>query len=134
MSKELKIGIIGIVIILAFTFILTIQYRNSNPPSGVKTQTNTIPSSVTTKQSITLTAENIKIHNTEKDCWLIISNKVYDVTSYLPVHPGGKRQIISLCGQDATVTFDTKGGKGEHSPSAYTNLDKLYLGDLENSK
>eukprot|EP00894_Picocystis_sp_ML_P000578 jgi/Pico_ML_1/51095/g2182.t2 len=33
--------------------------------------------------------EEVQKHNTEDDCWLVIGEKVYDVTAYLPEHPGG---------------------------------------------
>ena len=29
-------------------------------------------------------------HNTEKDCWMTINGKIYDVTKYIDSHPGGE--------------------------------------------
>lgn len=28
-------------------------------------------------------------HDKAEDCWLIVDDKVYDVTNFLPKHPGG---------------------------------------------
>ncbi|KAE9460777.1 hypothetical protein C3L33_07308, partial [Rhododendron williamsianum] len=41
-------------------------------------------------------------HNNAKDCWLIISDKVYDVTKFLEDHPGGDEVLLSATGKDAT--------------------------------
>lgn len=56
---------------------------------------------------------------------MIISGKVYNVTSYIPFHPGGKNSIISSCGRDATSVFDPI-----HSASAHNMLASYYVGDL----
>lgn len=41
-----------------------------------------------------------------QDCWVIIHDKVYDLTKFLPEHPGGIRVITRWAGQDATSAFD----------------------------
>lgn len=38
--------------------------------------------------SKTFTREEVAQHNNEKDAYLIINSKVYDVTSYVNEHPG----------------------------------------------
>ena len=44
-------------------------------------------------------------HNTEKDAWIIINGKVYDVTKYLDYHPGGKPKLMLGVGIDGTELF-----------------------------
>lgn len=72
------------------------------------------------------TAADVAQHSTGTDCWLIIDGKVYDVTPYIPFHPGGRNEIVSLCGTDATSAF---GGVG-HSSGAQNLLQNYYVGDL----
>ncbi|XP_006033389.1 fatty acid desaturase 1-like [Alligator sinensis] len=40
-----------------------------------------------------------------KDRWLVIDRKVYDISNFYLVHPGGKRVISHYAGQDATDAF-----------------------------
>jgi L-lactate dehydrogenase (cytochrome) len=40
------------------------------------------------------------------DLWIVIHGKVYDLTNFLPEHPGGPRIILKYAGQDATDAFD----------------------------
>jgi len=77
-----------------------------------------------------VTQSQVAQHNTANNCWMIISNKVYNVTSYIPVHPGGAGTIIPYCGKDGTVAFDTKGGDGSHPQSARNLLVNYYVGNL----
>ncbi|KAH9313704.1 hypothetical protein KI387_022331, partial [Taxus chinensis] len=43
-------------------------------------------------------------HNKRTDCWIIIKDKVYDVTSYVEEHPGGDA-ILAHAGDDSTEGF-----------------------------
>ena len=36
----------------------------------------------------------ISKHNKESSCWIIIDNKVYDVTQFLDKHPGGAKYFF----------------------------------------
>eukprot|EP00741_Cyanophora_paradoxa_P023430 tig00021582_g22634.t1 len=42
----------------------------------------------------TLTMDEVAKHNTMDDCWIVVSNKVYDCTPYLNEHPGGGHSIV----------------------------------------
>ncbi|KAF2069366.1 hypothetical protein CYY_009310 [Polysphondylium violaceum] len=46
--------------------------------------------------------EEIAQHNTLESCWMIISNKVYDITDYISHHPGGKNALLRFAGKDGT--------------------------------
>ena len=53
-----------------------------------------------------LSMEEVAKHNKESDCWVVLAGMVYDVTEFLPDHPGGKRAITLYAGKDATEEFD----------------------------
>ncbi|CAA0841614.1 Cytochrome b5 isoform B [Striga hermonthica] len=75
------------------------------------------------------TLAEVSEHNTSKDCWLVISGKVYDVTKFLEDHPGGDEVLVSSTGKDATAEFDDVG----HSHEAWAMLEKFYVGELNKS-
>ncbi|KAK6455404.1 cytochrome b2, mitochondrial precursor [Scheffersomyces xylosifermentans] len=53
-----------------------------------------------------LDIEEVKKHNTRKDCWVIIHGKAYDVSDFVDEHPGGSGVILKYAGKDATKAFD----------------------------
>lgn len=41
-----------------------------------------------------LTKEEVSRHNSASDAWIIVDGKVYDVTTYVDLHPGGKEDTF----------------------------------------
>jgi flavocytochrome c len=73
-----------------------------------------------------ITKEEVAQHKTEKDCWCIINGKVYDVTKFLPDHPGGKKAILVFGGKDATAEFNML-----HKPDVIQKYaPDAYIGEL----
>ncbi|KDR85127.1 hypothetical protein GALMADRAFT_233766 [Galerina marginata CBS 339.88] len=73
------------------------------------------------------TLEQVAQHKSLKSCWVIIHNKVYNVTEFLPEHPGGTDIILKYGGRDATSVYEPI-----HPPDAldkYLPLSK-HLGSL----
>ncbi|KAF9645568.1 acyl-CoA dehydrogenase NM domain-like protein [Thelephora ganbajun] len=54
-----------------------------------------------------LTRQDIESHNTAGDLWVVIDSKVYDLTKFKDVHPGGVGVLLhpDVAGQDATEAF-----------------------------
>ncbi|CAO2839899.1 unnamed protein product [Amaranthus hypochondriacus] len=73
------------------------------------------------------TLSQVSEHNSSKDCWLVISGKVYDVTKFLEDHPGGDEVLLSATGKDATDDFEDVG----HSSTARAMMDEMYVGDID---
>lgn len=74
--------------------------------------------------------DDLASHNTEKDCWIVVEGKVYDITSYVPRHPVPPAVLLAWCGKEATEGMRTKGYGRDHSPSAWGMLDTYFIGEL----
>jgi len=101
-------------------------YQKQNCPPAAKVN-NPVGSS---GGQVTLNLAEIAKHNNPSDCWLLINNKVYDVTSFLGAHPGGAGTITPYCGKEATQAFETKDIGRPHSSRAASMLNDYYVGDL----
>jgi len=99
----------------------------ASQPSG---DANATPPSTNGRRLITLSMTELAKHSSSSDCWLLISGSIYNVTSYLPNHPGGAQRILQFCGRDATTAFATQGGEGDHSSDAQQQLASFRLGNL----
>ncbi|KAJ4416754.1 hypothetical protein N0V82_006565 [Gnomoniopsis sp. IMI 355080] len=75
-----------------------------------------------------LTGADVAKHSSREDCWVIVHGKAYDVTEFLPEHPGGPKIILKYAGKDATEEFDPI-----HPPDTLDKyLDKSkHLGDVD---
>lgn len=71
-----------------------------------------------------VTFASIALHDVPEDCWMEIHGKVYDLTDYAPVHPGGPEYVTDYCGMEATRSFDM-----EHSTSLLSLIEKYNLGE-----
>jgi cytochrome b involved in lipid metabolism len=97
----------------------------------------TVPSATDDNTQKTYTVADVKQHNSKESCWTIISGSVYDITSYIPRHPGGE-EILRACGEDATTLFTSRqtsdgqsvGSGSPHSPNAEDQLEKLLIGTV----
>lgn len=103
--------------------------NGTNTTVSTNSTANSAPTSATT-----YTVAQVATHNSSTDCWLVISDTVYDVTAYLPSHPRGASAVVPYCGDaDATTGYDTKGGQGqEHSGMADADLLAYKIGTLAN--
>ncbi|VBB83816.1 Putative Mitochondrial precursor of cytochrome b2 [Podospora comata] len=55
---------------------------------------------------VELTGVEVAKHKSADDCWVIVHGRAYDVTDFLPEHPGGSKIILKYAGKDATEEFD----------------------------
>lgn len=65
-------------------------------PSPPQAQGDALPS---------YTRQQVAQHKQFQDCWVILHGEVYDVTKWLPRHPGGARILLHYAGEDATVSL-----------------------------
>lgn len=81
-------------------------------------------------QTKTLRIEDVKPHSSAEDLWMIIYNKVYDITEFSLKHPGGIEVLIDCGGVDATEAFEDVA----HSDDALDMLEPYFIGDLDPSE
>ncbi|KZZ96802.1 Cytochrome b5 [Moelleriella libera RCEF 2490] len=73
------------------------------------------------------TYQDVAEHNTKKDIYVVIHDKIYDCTQFVDEHPGGEEVLLDCAGQDATEAFEDVG----HSDEARETLDKIQVGVLK---
>ncbi|QRV72946.1 FMN-dependent alpha-hydroxy acid dehydrogenase [Ceratobasidium sp. AG-Ba] len=56
--------------------------------------------------------QEVQKHNKREDCWIVVRGQVYNVTDFIPKHPGGDKIIVSNAGKDVTEIFESLHAKG----------------------
>jgi cytochrome b involved in lipid metabolism len=115
-----KIAII-ITILLALSGIYFYTKSNKNIRQTNKEVTNNL----TQKSGIKYTLDDIKQHNTPKDCFMVIESKVYDVTKFIASGQHNP-QIEMGCGLDATNMFNKE--RKHQSGKSKSLLDQFLIG------
>ncbi|KAI0775124.1 cytochrome b5-like heme/steroid binding domain-containing protein [Trametes elegans] len=52
-----------------------------------------------------VTPSMLKEHRTRDDAWSSFGGKVYNITPYLPYHPGGEKELMRVAGRDGSKLF-----------------------------
>ncbi|XP_058450668.1 cytochrome b5-like [Malaya genurostris] len=73
-----------------------------------------------------ITLDEVSYHDTPNDCWIVLFDRVYDITSFLQLHPGGHDVLLEHAGRDATIAFNGSG----HSKAAFASLKMYEIGEL----
>ncbi|XP_022729763.1 cytochrome B5-like protein isoform X1 [Durio zibethinus] len=97
------------------------------PRRGKSAHTNKIQSNANnSKASKSYSKAEIALHDKRTDCWIIIKDKVYDVSSYVEEHPGGDA-ILAHAGDDSTEGFYGP----QHATRVFDMIDDFYIGVLQ---
>lgn len=75
------------------------------------------------------TYADVAQHRAVADCWTIFRGGVYDITRYLPVHPGGPKVLLDKAGRDMSNDFNVAHGADNLRVAAMFAPYKI--GDLE---
>merc|ERR1712112_22416 len=70
--------------------------------------------------------DEVRDHCRLEDGWMVVYDRVYDVTGLLSSHPGGQEVMAEYLGYDATMAFRGVG----HSKAALNMLRKRVVGIL----
>lgn len=72
------------------------------------------------------TLKDVAQHCTHDDCWIILYDKVYNITPFLDRHPAGVDILLENAGTDATWNFKSSG----HRQDAIDMLKHYFIGIL----
>jgi cytochrome-b5 reductase len=81
-------------------------------------------------QPCSLSRVEIAQHSSEDDCWTVVNDRVYNITSYVPFHPGGKALLLKGAGRDSTALFV----KYHPWVNVHYMLERCLVGVLEDGK
>ena len=135
MKKKLLLAILIVILVIGITFII----RNSGKDvvnSGVVVQ-DQVQEQVQDSNQYTQTSLSSGIgssilsqHNSQNDCWISYDGKVYDITSWLPKHPGGIDRILPYCG---TADEFQNAFRKKHGTSKVSLLMQVgtFMGDFD---
>lgn len=73
-----------------------------------------------------ITLAEVSRHDSPQDCWVVIYDRVYDITTFFDEHPGGADIMFEYAGADASTAFRSSG----HSRMATKALDRFFIGEL----
>ncbi|EGC31437.1 hypothetical protein DICPUDRAFT_39933 [Dictyostelium purpureum] len=73
-------------------------------------------------------------HNKEDDIWIIVDGKVYDITKWLPIHPGGKEALLLAAGRDCTNLFESYHPMSDKPQSIIGKFEIGYISSYEHPK
>ncbi len=127
---------VAVIVLVAGILLVTTRDSGSNSSSNNSATTQSV--SEDTGPTDPFTVDQIAMHASEDDCWTIIDGSVYDITPYVPRHPGGLTAIMRACGADGTSLFNERtaedgekvGSGTPHSSNAAERLAGFKVGIL----
>src|SRR5437868_319527 len=119
MKNYLIIG--SLVLVVAIVGIFGFKMMGNKPAPTASPSTSSSPAA----EAKSITLAEIATHKDATSCWMAIEGNVFDVTSFIPDHPG-EDAILLGCGKDATEMFNTRPNDGStHSNKARQMLQRF---------
>ena len=130
MKTYLSLGVGALLIIGVGAFVF--MQNNDMPAPTPQAETATLPATTGTETSGTtgtaatapsatteqptaapsgISSTEVAAHASRESCWSIVNGNVYDLTSWIPKHPGGEGAILGICGKDGSSKFNGQHGK-----------------------
>lgn len=91
--------VVGSALVGAVILVLSFSFRSSSKETEVESK-----SSAKRRYIGKVTVDEVARHCTEEDAWIIVDGRVYDVTEYVAIHPGGDA-ILRNVGADSSAGF-----------------------------
>lgn len=105
------------------------QEDDDDAPATKPATTGTVPpkTAPTTTTGSGYAMTDVQKRNSATTCWSAVNGTVYDLTSWVNAHPGGKAAILMICGKDGSALFNAQHG---NSGRVATILAKFKIGAL----
>ncbi len=101
------------------------EAKETNEDDDIEESANKETSSASEELPV-ISLDQVAEHCYSQDAWMVIFDKVYDVTEFLHEHPGGVDVMQEYIGYDASLAFRSVG----HSEDAVTMLADYLIGEL----
>jgi len=102
--------IIGLVIIVGIGGLVYWQKQEAKEEQMAQQAAQDSQNQETPAQQGTYALADVAAHKDRASCWSAINGNVYDLTSWVPKHPGGEQAILSICGIDGSAKFNRQHG------------------------
>ena len=63
-----------------------------------------------------ITMDEVAKHDKDGDCWIVVDNKVFDVSKFARMHPGGKKVLTAMGGKVCPIKRTKPPAQGLSSP------------------
>ncbi|MEK6926199.1 MAG: cytochrome b5-like heme/steroid binding domain-containing protein [Nanoarchaeota archaeon] len=117
---------------VAFSVFLTGNSQQGNSLSNAINQQNKTGNSQDNNPitSGSISSSELSKHSKQSDCWISYKGKVYDLTKWLPKHPGSAAAIAPYCG---TSSEFEKAFSDKHGTSQVQRMvaEGIYKGELK---
>lgn len=97
------------------------------PANNNSAPVSTSPTSAPAKISL----QDLSVKNSVAECWTSLNGKVYNITAYIPRHPGGEKAISGACGGDLAKFSASHPGGSFDSAKLQGLLTSYQIGELE---
>lgn len=102
--------------------------QETTDANGTTTQTTVnTDTGTSTPGAPTFTMAQVGEHKDASSCYSVISGKVYDLTMWVNMHPGGRQAILSICGTDGTEKFMNQHHGAKRQMDV---LARFYIGNI----
>jgi cytochrome b involved in lipid metabolism len=110
MQSKLISVIIGVVLVLGVGTLVYFNKESKYVPASDTSKISEVESTVTTTPQAGIPLAEVATHNSRTSCWSAVNGSVYDLTSWIPNHPGGEQAILWMCGKDGSSGYNKQHG------------------------
>lgn len=108
--KNIAIGLVSFGTILFLSTMIFSGISKATIASQQNNASNTNSPVAQTAADASYALADVQQHGDKTSCWTAINGEVYDLTKWIPRHPGGSMAILTLCGKDGSKMFNMMHG------------------------